>query len=78
MPGRLKDTDQTKYNSWFSRVGVRHGANNTTLEKITVTKPPELMKEENGGGQDPHSVVVPVMQKKKLNLTNGIVCSGST
>jgi hypothetical protein len=73
MPGRLKDTEQTKYNSWSFRVEVGRGANNPTSEKFTATKPLESVKEDDGGGQDPHRVVAPV--KKKLNLTNFVVYS---
>jgi hypothetical protein len=41
-------------------LGVGRGANSPTQEKFTVTKPPELMEEAHGRGQDPHRVEAPV------------------
>jgi hypothetical protein len=32
-------------------------AHRPTPEQSNVTKPPEPMEEDDGGGQDPHSVV---------------------
>jgi hypothetical protein len=63
-----------KHSPWSSRLRVRCGANNPTLEKFTVTKPPENQARRNqprrgtgqeptekgqGGGQDPHKAVGP-------------------
>jgi hypothetical protein len=55
-----------------SRVVVGLGANNPTPEKITVKKPPEPVEEDHGGCQDPHKVIAPVKEKKKL--TNIVTC----
>jgi hypothetical protein len=45
-------------------LGVVGRANNPTEEKSTVTRPPERMEEDLGGGKDPHRVVAPVKKKK--------------
>jgi hypothetical protein len=47
---------------------VGRGANSPIPENVTVTKPPELMEEDHGGGQDPHRVVAPVKKKKNACL----------
>jgi hypothetical protein len=65
MPDRSKGRGQTKCSPWSSRLEVGRGANNPTPEKSTVTKPPEPMEEDHGGGQDPHRVLAPV--RKDIN-----------
>jgi hypothetical protein len=49
MPDRSKG--QMKCSPRSSRMGFGRGAKNTTSDKPTVTKPPESMKEDDGGGQ---------------------------
>jgi hypothetical protein len=46
------------------RLGVGCGANNPTLEKFTVTKPPK----SHGGGQYAHRIVAPVKNEKNKQL----------
>jgi hypothetical protein len=64
MPDWSKGRGQMKCSLWYSRLGIRRGANDPTLEKSTVTKPPQHMEEDHGGSQDPHRVVAPVKKKK--------------
>jgi hypothetical protein len=42
---RPKGRGKMKCNPWSSRLGVGREANNPTVEKSSVTKPPEPMKE---------------------------------
>jgi hypothetical protein len=54
--------------SWSFRVGGGRGANDHTLEKLTVVKPSENQAERHwtgtyGGGKDPHKVAAPVKKK---------------
>jgi hypothetical protein len=39
--------------------------NNSTLEKSTVTKPPEHRGKDHGGGKDPRGIVEPAKRRKK-------------
>jgi hypothetical protein len=51
----------------ISRLGVGRGATDPlTPEKFSVTKPPEPMEKDHGGGQNPHWVAAPV---KKMDPT---------
>jgi hypothetical protein len=52
MPDRLKGRSQAKCSSWSIRLGIWHGATDSTLEKFTVTK--------HGRGEDPHGVLAPI------------------
>jgi hypothetical protein len=70
MPDRTKAMGQTKCRPWSSRLGVGRGSNNPTPEKSTVTKPPEPMEEDHGGGQDQHRVVAPVKKNNTNVVTN--------
>jgi hypothetical protein len=50
MPDRSNDRDQTKCRPWSSKLGVRHGVIKPVPEKSTVTKYPEPVEEDHGGG----------------------------
>jgi hypothetical protein len=65
MPDMSKGRGQTKCHPWFSRLGFGCGANNPTPEKSIVTKSPDPMLEDHGGGQDPNRVVALI---KKFSL----------
>jgi hypothetical protein len=68
MQNRSKGKTEKKCSSWYSRLGFWFGANDSTLEKFTVTKLTETKPdgtEDHGGGQDPHRVLAP--QKKNCN-----------
>jgi hypothetical protein len=62
MPDRSKGRGQTKYSPWSTRFGGGCGANDPTPEKLTVTKPPEIMEKGYRVGHDPYRVVAPVKE----------------
>jgi hypothetical protein len=69
MPDSSKCKDQMKCSPWSSRLGVGHGANNPTLEKIYCHE----TLGANGGGKDPHRVVSPAKKIIYISKNNGIV-----
>jgi hypothetical protein len=48
MPDRSKSRGLMKCSPWSTRFGVRHGANDPTLKKFTVTKPCRMPRPTHG------------------------------